>query len=62
MSKSKEPWLKKPADWPIDLHLINGEVKRGAKFYGTERQLKAHLRILNSVGIGGRWVVGEYQC
>lgn len=49
--------MKATREWPLLLCLSNGEVKRGAKFYGTERQVKAHLKILNSVGSGGRWIV-----
>lgn len=54
---SKEPWRKRPSDWPLELRVVDGEIKRGAVFHGTERQLKAHLAMLNSVGVNGRWSV-----
>lgn len=52
----KENYRNGYADWPIILRLDTGEVKAGRKFYGTERQLKAYLKALNSVGAGGKWL------
>jgi len=49
------------SDWPLELRVITGEIKRGAKFHGTKRQLRAHLKLLNSVGINGTWDVDRYQ-
>lgn len=50
-----------PTDWPLELRIVTGEVKRGTKFHGTKRQLTNHLRILNSVGTGGVWDVDRKQ-
>jgi hypothetical protein len=49
-----------PTDWPLQLS-TPVEVKRGAKFHGTRRQLLRHLRMLNGVGTGGTWDVDRQQ-
>ena len=53
--------MTEETDWPLELRIVTGETKRGPKFHGTKKQLKAHLRTLNSVGVGGTWDVDRYQ-
>jgi hypothetical protein len=52
---------KTPTDWPLELRVAGGETKRGAKFYGTRKQLAEHLKMLNGVGSGGTWGIDRYQ-
>lgn len=52
-----------PSDWPLQLAVSGGEVRRGRglRFHGTQRQLVSHLRRLNSVGTNGHWDVDREQ-